>query len=121
MPKWNRKKLALSLIGCGALWFAAHFASAQESGGGSAQENGKAQSSEVFSASAKKGTPPKKVKKAIINFEDELVEGGANKPDLFYLLQKKQLNYKRLIKLREDFIPEMKSTAEEVQRRGSGE
>jgi hypothetical protein len=67
------------------------------------------------------GQQKKPVKKANINFEDELVEGGTNKPELFYLLQKKQFNYKRLIKLREDFIPEMKSTAEDVQRRGSGD
>jgi hypothetical protein len=53
-----------------------------------------------------------------IDFEDELVEGMAQKPELFYLLQKKRFNYKRLIKLREDFIPEMKGTAQHVQHRG---
>ncbi|MCX7977463.1 MAG: hypothetical protein N2578_00495 [Bdellovibrionaceae bacterium] len=55
-------------------------------------------------------------KKATLNFEDELVEGGTQKPELFYLLQKKNFNYSRLIKLRENFIPEMRKTAEEVQR-----
>lgn len=55
-------------------------------------------------------------KKATLNFEDELVEGGTQKPELFYLFQKKNFNYKRLIKLRENFLPEMRRTTEDVQR-----
>jgi hypothetical protein len=51
-----------------------------------------------------------------INFEDELIEGEVKKPELLYLLQKKQFNFKRLIKLREDFIPEMGRTAEDIGR-----
>jgi hypothetical protein len=51
-----------------------------------------------------------------LNFEDELVEGETDKPELFYLFQKKNFNYKRLIKLRENFLPEMRKTSEEVQR-----
>lgn len=58
-------------------------------------------------------------KRQSLDFEDELVEGQTQKPELFYLLQKKNFNYKRLIKLREDFIPEMKKTAEEIHRRRS--
>jgi hypothetical protein len=57
-------------------------------------------------------------RKATIDFEDELVEGELKKPELFYLLQKKQFNYKRLIKLRENFLPEMRRDAEEM-RQGS--
>jgi hypothetical protein len=55
-------------------------------------------------------------KTTAINFEDELIEGDVKKPELLYLLQKKQFNFKRLIKLRENFIPEMNRTAEEIQR-----
>lgn len=55
-------------------------------------------------------------RKTKIDFEDELVEGELKKPELFYLLQKKQFNFKRLIKLREDFLPEMRRDAEEVRR-----
>lgn len=51
-----------------------------------------------------------------INFDDELVEGEVKKPELLYLLQKKQFNFKRLIKLRENFLPEMNRTAEDIQR-----
>lgn len=49
-----------------------------------------------------------------IQFDDELVEGELRKPELFYLLQKKQFNYKRLIKLRENFQPEMRRDAEKI-------
>jgi hypothetical protein len=59
---------------------------------------------------------PKKEKKQTLNFEDELVEGATNKPELFFLFQKKNFNYNRLIRLRENFIPEMKKTSEELQR-----
>ncbi len=68
----------------------------------------------VFQAHAQNQKGSKK--KQTIDFEDELVEGELKKPELFYLLQKKQFNYKRLIKLREDFLPEMRRDADEVGR-----
>jgi hypothetical protein len=59
-------------------------------------------------------------KRKTLSFEDELVEGSTQKPELFYLFQKKNFNYKKLIKLRENFLPEMRKTSEELQRsRGS--
>ncbi len=58
-------------------------------------------------------------RKAVINFEDELIKGEASKPELFYLLQRKQYNFKKLIRLRENFLPEMRRTSEELQRPGS--
>ncbi|MBX3021529.1 MAG: hypothetical protein KF799_07620 [Bdellovibrionales bacterium] len=73
-----------------------------------------AQEQEGQTKSAGGGAKPKKQTK--IDFEDELVEGELKKPELFYLLQKKQFNFKRLIKLREDFLPEMRRDADEVKR-----
>ncbi len=64
-------------------------------------------------ASAAKGGDKKRTS---IDFEDELVEGELKKPELFYLLQKKQFNFKRLIKLREDFLPEMRRDGDEIRR-----
>lgn len=65
-------------------------------------------------------TTPKAEKRATVSFDDELVEGGTQKPELFYLFQKKNFNYKRLIKLRENFLPEMRRASEDIQRvRGS--
>jgi hypothetical protein len=57
-----------------------------------------------------------KERRATLNFEDELVEGSTQKPELFYLFQKKIFNYGRLIKLRKNFIPEMRRTSEDLQR-----
>lgn len=63
---------------------------------------------------------PKQEAKHKIDFEDELVEGSAQKPEFLYLFQKKNFNYKRLIRLRENFIPEMKKSSEEIQRLKGG-
>lgn len=72
----------------------------------------------AFGQDRKSGSGDKKT--TAINFEDELIEGEVKKPELLYLLQKKQFNFKRLIKLRENFLPEMNRTAEEIGRdRGS--
>lgn len=62
-----------------------------------------------------------KDKRQNLSFEDELVEGQASKPELFYLFQKKNFNYKRLIKLRDNFNPELRKSVEDIQhiRRGS--
>jgi hypothetical protein len=57
-------------------------------------------------------------KRTNINFEDQLIRGEVQKPELFYILQKKQFNFSKLIKLRENFLPEMKKSAEDVPRGG---
>lgn len=68
---------------------------------------------------------PKKIKKApkkeVLNFEDELIEGEVKKPELFYLLEKKKFNFKKLIKLRENFLPEMRRTSGVIHRAGSND
>ena len=61
-------------------------------------------------------TKKAKERRATISFEDELVEGGTQKPELFYLFQKKNFNYGKLIKLRENLLPEMRRSAEDIQR-----
>lgn len=87
------------------------FASLQRGGFVRAFENAQAQA---------KGKPAAGEKTKSLSFEDELVEGATAKPELFYLFQKKNFNFKRLIKLRENFVPEMRRTSEDVQRgRGS--
>ncbi len=75
-----------------------------------------AQSANGTSTTTTTTTTAKKERKAKLNFEDELIEGSTQKPDLFYLFQKKNFNYKRLIKLRENFLPEMRRTTEDIQR-----
>lgn len=82
-----------------------------------------AQDEEESSApAAEESQAPKAVKKSAknkrteVNFEDQLIKGEVQKPELFYLLQKKQFNFSKLIKLRENFLPEMKKTAVDVPR-----
>lgn len=67
---------------------------------------------QVTSSFAQQQQP--KPKKTTVNFEDQLIEGQAQKPDLLYLLQKKKFNYKKLIRLRENFLPELRQTANEI-------
>jgi hypothetical protein len=62
------------------------------------------------------GAENPKTKRTNVDFEDQLVQGEVKKPELFYLLQKKQFNFGKLIKLRENFIPEMQKTAEDVEK-----
>ncbi len=71
-------------------------------------------------AAAVSSAKGKSDRKQTLNFEDELVEGSAQKPELFYLFQKKNFNYKRLVKLRENFLPEMRRTTEDIQRLRGG-
>lgn len=60
----------------------------------------------------------KKTKRTVIDFEEDLIQGDRQNPELFYLLERKQFNYKKLIRLRENFLPEMRRTAEEIKRSG---
>ncbi len=70
----------------------------------------------VPSFSQESSTQKSTTRKATLNFEDELVEGGTQKPELLYILERKKLNYRRLIKLRQNFLPEMRKTSEDIQR-----
>ncbi len=84
-----------------------------------------AQESEPAATAPATSAPPKSTstappKKTTVNFEDQLIEGQTQKPELFYLLQQRSNNFKRLIKLRENFLPEMRDTAEDISRRGNG-
>lgn len=56
----------------------------------------------------------KKVKRQVIDFEDQLVEGDVSRSELLLLLQKKEYNLGRLIELREDFIPELRRAQQDV-------
>lgn len=74
-----------------------------------------AQAQNAGSAKAASASSKKKTK---VDFEDQLIEGEVKRPELMSILQKKQYNFGRLIKLRENFLPEMRKTGEAVQRRG---
>ncbi len=42
-----------------------------------------------------------------ISFDDELVQGGVPKPQVDYISSGRQFNFKKMIKLRENFVPEV--------------
>lgn len=64
----------------------------------------------AFAQNKSQGDP----KKTVLSFEDELIQGDVSSPDLFVILKNKNINFGRLLKLRKDFIPEMKQTREDV-------
>ncbi|WP_413612312.1 hypothetical protein [Bdellovibrio sp. HCB-110] len=51
----------------------------------------------------------KKTKRVKISFDDELIKGSTAKPDVSNLDTKKDFNYKKLIRVRENFVNEMES------------
>ncbi|MEK2645816.1 hypothetical protein [Bdellovibrio sp. BCCA] len=44
-----------------------------------------------------------------LNFEDELVTGSTEKPDMSSFNTKTDFNYKKLIRVRENFVNEMEA------------
>ncbi|CAE80978.1 hypothetical protein predicted by Glimmer/Critica [Bdellovibrio bacteriovorus HD100] len=44
-----------------------------------------------------------------MQFDDELVKGGIALPDMSSINSKKDFNFKRLIRVRENFVPEMEN------------
>lgn len=52
-----------------------------------------------------------------VDFEDELIEGEFRKMDLFYFRQNKPVEMESLLRLRENFLPEMRQTATRLRRK----
>ena len=65
----------------------------------------------TLSVSAQK----KKGRVYTVDFEDEFIEGHVKNPTIFHLFNKQQLEYDKLVDLKEDFLPEMRRTAGEIE------
>ena len=66
-------------------------------------------------AAAKRKKSRKKSRRVRIDFDDELhIKGKLLSPSIFTLIQKKNINYGKLIRLRKDFLPEMRETMEDI-------
>lgn len=63
----------------------------------------------VFAEDAIKPAADKKQRRLKINFEEVLVKGNAEMPDLANIEPSKNFNFKKLIKIRTNFIPEAES------------
>lgn len=53
-------------------------------------------------------------KKLNIKFEDELVKSSPARPEVEFIFQKADFNFKRMIKLRENFIPEVQKGKDQI-------
>ncbi len=60
-----------------------------------------------FSESDLQSVDTTQYKKFNVKFDDEMIRGATEKPELEYLFQKSDVNFKKLIRLRENFIPEV--------------
>lgn len=68
----------------------------------------------IFTALTYAQTQEKRTTK--LNFEDELIKGDVSSPDLLLILRNKNPDYGRLLKLRDNFLPELRETRYEVMR-----
>ena len=53
-------------------------------------------------------------KKTVYDFDDDVVEGELQRPDGEYIDTNKKAKHSSLIKIRENFIPEMLKSAEDI-------
>ncbi len=67
-----------------------------------------------FSDSDLQSHDSKSIKKINVKFDDEMVKGGSDKPDLEILMQRSNGNFKKLIRLRENFIPEIQKGKDDL-------
>ena len=70
----------------------------------------------TMAAVAQTGEAPKVTykKKTVYDFEDDLVEGELQRPDGEYIDTRRKAKHSSLIKIRENFIPEMLKSAEDI-------
>lgn len=67
-----------------------------------------------FSESDLQSVDTSQYKKFNVKFDDEMVKGGTEKPELEYLFQRSNVNFKKLIRLRENFIPEVQKGKDDM-------
>lgn len=53
-------------------------------------------------------------KKTVYDFDDDLVEGELQRPDGEFVDTRRKAKHSSLIKIRQDFIPEMLKSAEDI-------
>lgn len=53
-------------------------------------------------------------KKFNVKFDDEMVRGSAETPETEFLFQRSDFNFKKMIRLRENFIPEVQKGKDDM-------
>ena len=56
------------------------------------------------------GTGPKPTKTKFYNFDDLLINGEYKKPQVLYTDARQTVKFEKLLKLKKDFLPKLKST-----------
>lgn len=56
------------------------------------------------------GAGPKPTKTKFYNFDDLLINGQYKKPQVLYTDARQKVKFERLLKLKRDFLPKLKST-----------
>ncbi len=54
------------------------------------------------------------VKTKFYNFDDLLIDGQYKKPQMLYTDARQKVKFERLLKLKKDFLPKLKSTAKDA-------
>lgn len=62
----------------------------------------------------KEGDKVEYKKKTIIDFSDVTIQGELTKPEGSYLLNRKRTNFKTLLKIRANFLPELFSSTDNL-------
>jgi len=57
--------------------------------------------------------PSKPMKTKFYNFDDLLINGQYKKPQVLYTDARQKVKFERLLKLKKDFLPSLKSTAKD--------
>lgn len=67
-----------------------------------------------ISTAAAQAPDVKYKKKTVYDFDDDLVEGELQRPDGEFIESRRKAKHSSLIKIRENFIPEMLKSAEDI-------
>ncbi len=59
------------------------------------------------------GSGPKPTKTKFYNFDDLLINGEYRKPQVLYTDARQKVKFEKLLKLKKDFLPKLKSTKQD--------
>ena len=63
---------------------------------------------------AQEASPGGEAKTKFYNFDDLLIDGQYKKPQVLYTDARQKVKFERLLKLKKDFLPKLKSTAKDA-------
>jgi len=67
----------------------------------------------LFSCSLAYATPPENIKTKFYNFDDLLINGEYKKPQVLYTDARQKVKFERLLNLKKNLLPKLKSTSKD--------